>query len=33
MEAEDIGPFPQKEDDANKIKDLFIHFIILPSPE
>jgi hypothetical protein len=24
MEAEDIGPFPQKEDDANKIKDLFI---------
>jgi hypothetical protein len=24
MEAEDIGPFTQKGDEANKIKDLFI---------
>lgn len=25
MEAEDIGPFRQKRNEANKIKDLFIH--------
>jgi hypothetical protein len=33
MEADDIGPFTQKEDEVNKIKDLFIREQLLENSQ